>query len=125
SPAPMGQTIRLGEETSLEITGVMRTGKYRTLREVPIPLVYLPRLPSRRTLVVRTSGDPTALLDAILREIQTVDPNIAATDLETMQQYMTLPLFPARTTGLPLAASGILALVLTCIGPLGVIPYVL
>ena len=121
---PVGRRIRLGEDTSLEIIGLVKTGKYRTLGEEPIPLVYLPRLPSRRTLVVRTSGDPTALLDTIRREIQTVDPNIAATDLETMQQYMTLPLFPARTTGLLLGASGILALVLTCIGLFGVISYI-
>ncbi len=121
---PVGRRIRLGEDTGLEIIGVVKTGKYRTLGEEPIPLVYLPRLPSRRTLVVHTSGDPTALLDTIRREIQTVDPNIAATDLETMQQYMTLPLFPARTTGLLLGASGILALLLTCIGLFGVISYI-
>ena len=124
SQDPVGRRISLGEDTSREIIGVVKTGKYRTLGEEPIPLVYLPRLPSRRTLVVRTSGDPTALLDAIRREIQTVDPNIAATDLETMQQYMTLPLFPARTTGLLLGASGILALLLTCIGLFGVISYI-
>ena len=121
---PVGRRIRLGEDTGLEIIGVVKTGKYRTLGEEPIPLVYLPRLPSRRTLVVHTSGDPTALLDTIRREIQKVDPNIAATDLETMQQYMTLPLFPARTTGLLLGASGILALLLTCIGLFGVISYI-
>ena len=121
---PVSRRIRLGEDTGLEIIGVVKTGKYRTLGEEPIPLVYLPRLPSRRTLVVHTSGDPTALLDTIRREIQTVDPNIAATDLETMQQYMTLPLFPARTTGLLLGASGILALLLTCIGLFGVISYI-
>ncbi|PYU54179.1 MAG: hypothetical protein DMG56_27490, partial [Acidobacteria bacterium] len=106
SQDPVGRRIRLGEDTGLEIIGVVKTGKYRTLGEEPIALAYLPRLPSRRTLVVHTSGDPTALLDTIRREIQTVDPNIAATDLETMQQYMTLPLFPARTTGLLLGASG-------------------
>lgn len=121
---PVGRRIRLGEDTGLEIIGAVKTGKYRTLGEEPIALVYLPRLPSRRTLVVHTSGDPTALLDTIRREIQTVDPNIAATDLETMQQYMTLPLFPARTTGLLLGASGILALLLTCIGLFGVVSYI-
>ncbi|PYU46890.1 MAG: hypothetical protein DMG53_10900, partial [Acidobacteria bacterium] len=82
SQDPVGRRIRLGEDTGLEIIGVVKTGKYRTLGEEPIPLVYLPRLPSQRTLVVRTSGDPTALLDAIRREIQTVDPNIAATEHE-------------------------------------------
>jgi predicted permease len=123
SQYPVGRRITLGEDTGLEIIGVVKTGKYRTLGEEPIPLVYLPRLPGRRTVVVRTSGDPRFLLDTIRREIQAVDANIAATDLETMEQYMALPLFPARTMGLLLGASGILALVLTCIGLFGVISY--
>ena len=73
---------------------------------------------------MRTSGDPTTLLDSIRREIHSVDPNIAPTDLETMQQYMSLPLFPARTTGLLLGVSGFLALALTTIGLFGVISYI-
>jgi predicted permease len=125
SQDPVGRRISLGEDTGLglEIIGVVKTGKYRTLGEEPIPLVYLPRLPGRRTLVVRTSGDPRFLLDTIRREIQAVDASIAATDLETIEQYMALPLFPSRTIGLLLGASGILALVLTSIGLFGVISY--
>jgi len=97
------------------------TGKYRTIGEAPVPVAYLPQLRARRTLVLRTSSDPATLLDSIRREIHSVDPNVAPTDLETMQQYMSLPLFPARTTGLLLGVSGFLALVLTTIGLLGVI----
>ena len=122
---PLGRRIRFPEEKlGTEIIGVVKTGKYRTLGEDPIPVAYLPQLPPRRTLVVRTSGDPVALLDPIRREIHAVDPNIAATDMETMQQYMTLPLFPARTTGLLLGISGFLALALTSIGLFGVISYI-
>jgi len=120
---PVGRRITLGENTGLEIIGVVKTGKYRTLGEEPIPLVYLPWLAGRRTLVVRTSGDPRFLLDTIRREIQAVDASVAATDLETIEQYMALPLFPARTIGLLLGVSGFLALVLTGIGLFGVISY--
>ena len=119
----LGRRLSLGEDARFEIIGVVKTGKYRTLGEEPIPLIYLPQLPGRRTLVMRTSGDPRFLLDTIRREIQAVDANVAATDLETIEQYMTLPLFPARATGLLLGVSGILALVLTCIGLFGVISY--
>jgi predicted permease len=122
---PLGRRISFHEEkVGTEIIGVVKTGKYRTLGEDPIPVAYLPQLPPRRTLVVRTSGDPAALLDTVRREIHSVDPHIAATDLETMQQYMTLPLFPARTTGVLLGVSGFLALALTTIGLFGVISYI-
>ncbi len=122
---PVGRRISFHEEkVGTEIIGVVKTGKYRTLGEDPIPVAYLPQLPPRRTLVVRTSGDPAPLLDTVRREIHSVDPHIAATDLETMQQYMTLPLFPARTTGVLLGVSGFLALALTSIGLFGVISYI-
>jgi predicted permease len=122
---PVGWRIRIADEKNgAEIVGVVKAGKYRTLGEEPTAAIYLPRIPGRRTMVVRTSGDASALLDAIRRELQVVDPNLAATDLVTMQQYMALPLFPARTTGFLLGASGVLALVLTSIGLFGVISYV-
>lgn len=122
---PVGRRLTFYQDAATtEIIGVVPTGKYRTLGEDPIPVVYLPQLPPRRTLVVRTSGDTSALLDAVRREIHSVDPNVAATDMETMQQYMTLPLFPARTTGLLLGVSGFLALALTSIGLFGVISYI-
>jgi len=124
---PVGQRMtfmaRPGEKSGTEVIGVVPTGKYRTIGEDPVPVAYLPQLRARRTLVVRTSGDPVALLDSIRREIHSVDANIAPTDLETMQQYMSLPLFPARTTGLLLGVSGFLALTLTSIGLFGVISY--
>jgi predicted permease len=122
---PLGRRISFHEEKAgTEIIGVVKTGKYRTLGEDPIPVAYLAQLPPRRTLVVRTSGDPATLLDTVRGEIHSVDPHIAATDLETMQQYMTLPLFPARTTGVLLGVSGFLALALTSIGMFGVISYI-
>jgi predicted permease len=122
---PLGRQITMGGGTErAEVIGVVKTGKYRTLGEDPLPAVYVPRLLGRRTLVVRTAGDPALLLAAIRGEIHVIDPNLAATELETMQQYMSLPLFAARTTGLLLGASGILALVLTGIGLFGVISYV-
>lgn len=122
---PVGRRITMGADAeSTEIVGVVKAGKYRTLGEDPIPVAYVPNLPGRRTLVVRAAGDPSLLLAEIRREIHIVDPNLAATDLETMRQYMSLPLFAARTTAVLLGACGILALVMTCIGLFGVISYV-
>lgn len=121
---PVGKSIILsGEKTRYEVIGVVKTGKYRTLGEDPIPVIFRDELPTQRILVVRALGDETSLLGAIRREIQIVDPNMVPTDTQTMQEYMSLPLFPARATGLLLGASGILALVLAWIGLFGVISY--
>jgi predicted permease len=114
----------VGDGFSTEIVGVAKTGKYRTLGEQTIPAVYLPQQQAMRTLVVRTASDPKALLDGIREQAQTVDASMAPTELETMQEYMTFPLFPARVAGLLLGSSGFLAMLLTSIGLFGVISYI-
>ena len=122
---PIGKRIALDDALATsEVIGVAKVGKYRTLGEGPIAVVYRGHLPPSRTLVIRTSGDARLLLDAVRREVQVVDPMMAATDLETIGEYMALPLFPARTLGLLLGASGIFAAALTAIGLFGVIAYV-
>ena len=120
----VGRQLQLRDDYTYQVIGVVKTGKYRTLGEDPLPALYLPigYLP-RATLVARTSNDPRSLLEPIRREIQAVDANVAPTDLETMQQYMTLPLFPARVTGILLGVFGMLALVLAMGGLYGVIAY--
>jgi putative ABC transport system permease protein len=102
---------------------VVRTGKYRTLGEQPIPSLYRLGMPAQRVIVVRTLARPDQALDWIRRETQAVDRAMAPTQLETIADFMSFPLFPARTTGLLLGAAGILALVLTWIGLFGVISF--
>jgi len=122
---PIGQRIAFGgEKTTGEVIGVVKDGKYRTLGEEPIRVVFRGQMPPMRTLVLRTSGDSRSVLEALRHEVQVVDPMMAATDVQTIEEYMALPLFPARTTGLLLGASGVLAVVLTAIGLFGVIAYV-
>jgi predicted permease len=122
---PIGKRIAVGDaKITSEVIGVAKAGKYRTLGEGPMAVVYRGTLPPSRTLVVRTSGDARQLLESVRREVQVVDPLMAATGLETIEEYMALPLFPARTMGLLLGASGVLAVVLTAIGLFGVIAYV-
>jgi len=122
---PIGKRIALGgEKTTSEVIGMVKAGKYRTLGEGPVAAVFRGTLPPERTLVIRTSGDARALLEETRRAVQTVDPLMAATGLQTIEDYMALPFFPARATGLLLGASGVLAAVLTAIGLFGVIAYV-
>ncbi len=122
---PVGQRMAIGDQKiETEVIGVAKTGKYRTLGEEPLPVLYRGSMPPQRTLLVRSSGDARPLLDAVRREVQSVDPSMAATDLETIEQYMAFPLFPAHTIGLLLGVSGILAVVLTAIGLFGLIAYV-
>jgi predicted permease len=121
---PIGKRVALGgEKATSQVVGVVKNGKYRTLGEEPMAAVFRGTLPPARTLVVRTAGDSRALLDEIRREVPIVDPLMAATQAQTIEEYMALPLFPARTVGWLLGVSGILAVVMTAIGLFGVIAY--
>jgi putative ABC transport system permease protein len=127
SQDPMGKLLGFPDDKShrsLVVAGVVKTGKYHTLSEGPQPVIYLPAdSEGKATLLVRTEGDTRALLAPMRREVQGLDPNVVPIDLETMEQYMALPLFPAHTTGLLLGAFGALALVLAVTGLYGVISY--
>jgi predicted permease len=121
---PLGKHLAMhGEKNMSLVVGVVKDGKYHTLGEPPLPVLFRGELPPEHTLVVRTTGDSRTLLDEIQREVTIVDPLMAATENQTIEQYMALPLFPARTVGWLLGASGILAVVMTAIGLFGVIAY--
>ena len=126
---PIGRqvTFGVGSRPSFEIVGVVRTGKYHSLRETPEPFMYRPIAQFysyRTTLIVRTANDPGPMLATAEREIHQLDPNLPVIGAETMRDYMKLPLFPARATGMLLGAFGLLALALAVTGLYGVVAYV-
>jgi len=121
---PVGKRLVLsGEKTTSQVVGVAKNGKYRTLGEGPMAAVFRGTLPSMRTLVVRTVGDERTVLAEVRREVPAVDPLMTTTMVQTIEDFMEFPLFPARATGWLLGTSGILAVVMTTIGLFGVIAY--
>jgi predicted permease len=126
---PIGRRLYVGEasaDNACEIIGVVQTGRYRTLGEDPKPAFFncfLQAVPDRATLVAHVQGDPRTVLDAIRGVMQELDPRLALTAATTLEQHLTLALFPVRTSGLLLGVLGIVALVLAVSGLFGVIAY--
>src|ERR1700722_3002031 len=109
-----------------EIVGVVKTGKYRSLRETSKPFLYhafFQAFDSRATIVVESTGDPRSQLPAVRGVIQSLDPALPIIESQTMSDYMKVPLFPAHITGVLLSVFGGVALVLTMVGLYGVIAY--
>jgi predicted permease len=126
---PIGRRVAFdfGNRSGFEVVGVVRTGKYRSLRETPEPFMYRPLAQFysyRTTLIVRTANDPGPMLATVEREIRELDPNLPVIGAETMRDYMKMPLFPARAAGILLGAFGLLALALAVTGLYGVVAYV-
>jgi predicted permease len=110
----------------LEVVGVARDGKYRSLGETPHPYIYQPLLQSydpKMTLIVRTSGEPQSVAAAVREQIRALDPNLPVADVKTLRDQLNLSLFPARAAAWTLVGFGVLALLLAAIGIYGVVSY--
>ena len=125
---PIGRSLSLdsGKAQSCEIVGVVKTGKYQSLREEGQAFMYLPFFQSYRpsaVLVAHTAGAPKEVLAAVRRQIEELDPNMPLVHTETLEEYMAVPLFTARATGTLLSAFGALALLLALVGLYGAVSY--
>jgi putative ABC transport system permease protein len=110
----------------LEVVGVARDSKYRTLGEVARPYVYLPLSQSydpKMTLVVRTTGDPKAITPNVRDQIRALNPNLPIADVQTLREQVELTLLPSRIAAWTLGGFGALALLLAGIGIYGVVSY--
>jgi len=126
---PVGQFVTItGSRDSrvrAEIIGVVKTGKYQSLGEDPTSFFYRPLLQVYEPgvqLIVRTAGE-TPIVDALRHEVRGLDSRMALVGIETLEQHMQLPLFPARAAGLLLGLFGMLALTLAVVGLYGVMSY--
>jgi predicted permease len=125
----IGKRITHGEgkdRETAQVIGVVKSGKYRTIGEDPRPLMYRPfgqNYVAQMHLIVRTAGNTASVLDGMRRVVQELDPHLALYDVETLEQLMLLPLFPAHAAGLLLGVFGSLALLLAVGGLYGVMSY--
>jgi predicted permease len=110
----------------LEVVGVARDGKYRSLGDRSRPYVYTPLFQSyqpKMTLVVRTAGEPVALAGTVRAQLRALDPNLPVAEVRTLEEQFDLSLLPARVAAYTLGGFGLLALALAAIGVYGVVSY--
>jgi putative ABC transport system permease protein len=115
-----------GDPTLREIVGVARNTVVNNIGEEPQPFAYLPLMQNyspAATLLVRTGGRPEALISAVRSQVQSLDTNLALTNVQTIEELISQGLWAPRMGAALLAVFGGLALVLAVIGVYGVLSY--
>jgi predicted permease len=125
---PIGKRVRLGRQEGIEIIGVAKDSKYRSLREETPRTAYLDfdqqeRPSGERTLYVRTARDPIQLATAVRREAQTLDKDLPLFNVKTSAEQRDESLVEERLVATLCGFFSSLALLLACIGLYGVMAY--
>jgi len=115
-----------GDPTLREIVGVVRNTVVNNIGEEPQPLAYLPLMQNYSpavTLQVRTRGRPEALISTVRAQVQSLDSNLALTNVQTISELLSQGLWAPRMGAALLAVFGALALILAVVGVYGVLSY--
>lgn len=109
-----------------QVVGVVRDGKYFNIGEDYQPFIYYPlnqEYEPNGTFIVRTAGNTDRMIAAVRNEIQQLDAGLPVYDVKTLEEHMSLSLFPARVAAAFLGGFGLIALTLAAIGIYGVTSY--
>jgi predicted permease len=88
-----------------------------------LPEKLMPLAAGGAAVVLRTQGDPAAIVGAVRRAVAELDSREIVYAVQTMQGVLAASLAPRRLSMLLLSAFAALALVLCCIGIYGVISH--
>ena len=123
----LGRQIRFRGQIA-EIVGIVGDKKHRSLREVSGPDMYFPRAQVAHPrylgwVAVRVAGDPLALVPAVQRIVQDLDPGIALDDIDTMSNRIDQALALDRFRAFLVGALAAIALLLASLGLYGLIAH--
>jgi putative ABC transport system permease protein len=115
-----------GDTTLRQVVGVVGNTAVNNIGEEPVPLAYLAIVQDYSaavTLQVRTTGKPESVIGAVRPQIQSLDRNLAITNVQTIGEIMDQGLWAPRMGAALLTLFGGLALVLAALGVYGVLSY--
>jgi len=124
---PLGKHFFIAvSPTKYEVVGVVGTTIQGAVGEDPQPAAYFPlrqQYSPQASLLVRTTGNPEALMGAVRAQVNELDHNLALTNGLTVGQLLGQGLWAARMGAALLGLFGLLALVLASVGIYGVLSY--
>jgi predicted permease len=129
--SPIGRSFQtaFGDSVSppIEVVGVVRDTKYARIDETPLAIAYLPIGQAEATgpfieLVMRSAGDPGALMPAVRKLAAGISPKVSL-DFTTLEAQVDASLARPRLLASLSGFMGALALLLAVIGLYGMMSY--
>jgi putative ABC transport system permease protein len=128
----IGKRFHLGtaDRPWITVVGLVGQVRHNAVTETARAEMYVPHAqwlaagasaPRGMTFVLRTSGDPLAVLGYVRQTVRSLDPNLPLADIQTLERIADDSLSQARFTTMLLALFAALALTLATIGIYGVI----
>ena len=117
---------RAASKESCEIVGVIHDNEWQSLQKEVRPFYAFALQQSdakRFWLLVSTTGDPALLVPAVRNVIRELDPRMPVGDVQTLNEFFSIGLFPFRMVAVVVGACGCLALLLATLGIYGVTAY--
>ncbi|HTB12229.1 MAG TPA: ABC transporter permease [Bryobacteraceae bacterium] len=103
----------------LEIVGVARDVKYRSLITDPSLLIYVPmqsNYDGRAKIVVRTASDPRAVAADVERAARELDKDVPLFNMETMTDHIASSLWQQRMAANWITTFSLMAIILAAVG---------
>ncbi len=128
---PIGKHLLTMGRRPFEIVGIVGDTRF-SIAKRPQPMMYFPlylalyekNVPNEATLAVRSTHDVTSLALPIQRIVQQLDPELALSDILTMNQLIGKTTVDASFDATLLLAFAVLSLTLATVGMFGVLSYV-
>jgi predicted permease len=128
---PIGQQFAIGFDVRT-IVGVVGDIRVRGLERDSEPQVYMPAMQQRdnllgfyapQDLVIRSSVPPATLMPAVRDIVRNADPQLAITDMQTLEAVVAAETAPRRTQVQVLGAFAVTAFLLAAIGIHGLLAF--
>jgi predicted permease len=122
---PIGRRLQVKGRWA-RVVGVAADSKYESMGETPKPFFYVPLrqdFDPEPDLYIRTTQPLQSTLASVLREVHTLDPNLALYETITLHEQVDRASSPQLLAVTLVSALGGLALLLAAVGLYGVMSY--